>query len=369
MLTVRVLAPAAVGLAILLAGCSAATTSTTREASPGVSGARATSAAVTSAGTSGAAASAAPVTLAFAGDVHFMARTRQRLDRDVRTAVGPMARVLSAADLAMVNLETAVTERGSPQPKTYRFRAPASAFTALRSAGIDVATMANNHGLDYGPVGLGDTLTAIRTSGFPTVGIGRDAAAAYAPYVASVRGRRIAVVAGTQIIDTPLRSTWTATDGQPGLASAIAPARLVAAVRAARARADVVVVYLHWGQERDPCPIPAQRSLARALVAAGADVLIGAHAHTLLGAGYLGSTYVDFGLGNFLWYSSNSVGASTTGVLTLTVSGRRVTGVRWSPALVDDSGAPQPVTGAAAERARQRWAALRSCTGLAARPS
>ena len=60
----------------------------------------------------------------------------------------------------MVNLETAVTERGEPVPKTYNFRAPPVGVPALRSAGVDVVSLANNHGMDFGEVGLLDTLDA-----------------------------------------------------------------------------------------------------------------------------------------------------------------------------------------------------------------
>ena len=73
---------------------------------------------------------------------------------------GPIAPELPAADVAMVNLETAITERGPPEPKKFNFRAPARAFDALQGAGVDVVTMANNHGVDYGPEGLADTLAA-----------------------------------------------------------------------------------------------------------------------------------------------------------------------------------------------------------------
>jgi poly-gamma-glutamate synthesis protein (capsule biosynthesis protein) len=80
----------------------------------------------------------------------------------------------------MVNLETAVTDRGTPQPKQYHFRAPVSALSALAAAGVDVVTIANNHVLDYGQVGLADTLDNVRSAGLPAVGAGRDAAEAYA---------------------------------------------------------------------------------------------------------------------------------------------------------------------------------------------
>ncbi|MBC6460973.1 CapA family protein, partial [Actinomadura sp. HBU206391] len=102
----------------------------------------------------GEAAKAQPFTVAFGGDVHFEGQLRARLDADPGTAFGPVAERLKSADLAMVNLETAVTTGGAPAPKQFVFRAPPAAFQAVRSAGVDVVTMANNHGMDYGEAGL-----------------------------------------------------------------------------------------------------------------------------------------------------------------------------------------------------------------------
>ncbi len=88
-----------------------------------------------------------PVTIAFAGDVHFAGQLASRLS-DPGVAMGPLTARLAEADLSIVNLETAVTLRGAPQPKQFTFRAAPVVFRALVSAGIDVATMANNHGMD-----------------------------------------------------------------------------------------------------------------------------------------------------------------------------------------------------------------------------
>src|SRR3954468_20435219 len=79
-----------------------------------------------------------PVTLAFGGDVHFEGSIRQELDASPASVLGAMAPVLSRADIAMVNLETAVTEGGVAAAKQYVFRAPATAFEALRAGGVDV---------------------------------------------------------------------------------------------------------------------------------------------------------------------------------------------------------------------------------------
>ncbi len=303
------------------------------------------------------------VTLAFGGDVHFEGQIRQRLRTAPTAVLAGVAPLLRSADIAIVNLETAVTTRGTKAlGKQYAFRAPPAAFDALRSGGVDVASMANNHGMDYGQVGLEDSLDAAGSAGFPVVGIGRNAAEAYQPWVKEVGGQRIAVIGATQVLDDELISTWTATDSQPGLASAKQVDRLTAAVRAARAQADTVVVVLHWGTEGQTCPNEAQPVLARALAEAGADVIVGGHAHRLQGAGRLGGSFVAYGLGNFAFYADRGPGTET-GVLTVTVTGRDVDAYRWAPAQLVGQ-LPRPLKGTAADQALRAWESLRGCTGL-----
>jgi Bacterial capsule synthesis protein PGA_cap len=308
-----------------------------------------------------------PVTLAFGGDVHFEGAIGSRLAANPATTFGPIATVLRRADLAVVNLETAITEGGTPAPKEFTFRAPPSAFTALEGAGVDVASMANNHGMDFGVSGLRDSLAAAKAARFPVIGIGRNAAEAFAPWRTTVKGQRIAVIGATQVLDSNLAAAWTAGGaGKPGLASAYEEARLLAAVRAARADADTLVVDLHWGRELNGCPIDRQRTLAAKLVAAGADVVVGSHAHILLGGGYLRGAYIHYGLGNFVFYSRGGITAQS-GVLLLTMRGRAVSDSRWVPARIS-GGIPIPLEGAAATRAVASWQSLRGCTGLSAKP-
>jgi Bacterial capsule synthesis protein PGA_cap len=366
----RLLAVAGMVVCALLAGCSgdaepsAATSPATQATEPAATTTPATTR--TPAGAGPRQPTGSPVTLAFGGDVHFEGVIESRLARNPATAVGPIASVLRQADLAMANLETAVTTRGTPAGKEFTFRAPPSAFTALSAAGVDVATMANNHGEDFGVVGLRDSLAAAAAANFKVIGIGLNADQAFRPHLATINGQRIAVIGATQVLDASLATTWTAGPGKPGLASAYQESRLLAAVRAARQAADTVVVFLHWGRERSTCPIPRQRALAPRLVAAGADVVVGSHAHVLVGSGFLDGAYVSYGLGNFIFYARGGLGAQT-GVLTLTMRGRAVTGVRWTPAVIS-GGVPIPLSDAAAERAVASWRALRSCTGLAASP-
>lgn len=307
-----------------------------------------------------------PITIAFGGDTHFEGQLRARLARPA-TALGPIAKTLRAADLAMVNLETAITTGGTHAPgKEFAFRAPPSAFTALKAAGVDVTSMANNHGMDFMQGGLRDSLKAIGRTRFPTVGIGRNADEAYRAHRVTVKGNRVAVIGATQVLDDHLIQAWTAGERKGGLASAKDVPRMVQAVREARKGSDLVIVHLHWGQELKACPLPRQRELAKALTDAGADVVVGGHAHVPLGGGYLDGKYVHYGMGNFV-FSSASGQTANSGVLLLRVQNGKVANAKWKPARIS-GGLPLPLKGAAASAELKRWNGLRSCTGLKATP-
>ncbi len=256
------------------------------------------------------------LTLAFGGDIHFEGRVAALLTRpDGLADVRPL---LETADVAVVNLESAITDRGSPEAKIYHFRTSPRALSLLADAGVDVVSMANNHSVDFGPDGLTDTLAAQAASPVPVVGIGRNAAQAFAPAVLERQGLRIAVIASTQVNDLTV-TKYPATDTQPGVAGNLRNDRLLAAVAAARAAADVVVVFLHWGTDYTTCPDSAQVATATALEKAGVDVVVGGHAHRVQGSGWLGRAYVGYGLGNFVWLNTRGEADTRSGVLTVSV--------------------------------------------------
>jgi hypothetical protein len=304
------------------------------------------------------------MTLTFAGDVHFQGRADRLLDVPA-DAFGSAAQQLARGDLTFVNLETPITTRHSPaEPKRYLFRARETAAPALRAAGVDVVSLANNHSMDYGRPGLADTIAAAGRHGLGTVGAGRDAAEAYAPWRRTLNGVRVAVLAFSQVDE--LAGSWAAADGRSGIAVATDRRRALAAVREARATSDLVVVLPHWGTEGDRCADRRQRAFAAALADAGADVIVGAHTHVLQGAGLLGDTYVAYGLGNFLWYSPGLFAPHSTraGVLHLTLRGRTVVREEFVPTVVSATGRPTVVTGWQATLAQHTFAGLRNCTGL-----
>ena len=309
------------------------------------------------------------VTFGFGGDVHFEGALGTRLADDPATALdGNVASLLAGVDLSMTNFESALTTGGcpTPQPKQYVFHAPASAITAFQSAKITLVTEANNHGEDCGPAGLQMSLAIAQAAHYPIIGIGQNATQAFTPYQTTINGQRIAIIAATEVLDTDLQTAWTATASQPGLASAYDESQLVSAVEAARKTADTVIVYLHWGTETQTCPNSIQEPLANALVKAGADIVVGAHAHVQLGAGYLGSAFVDYGLGNLAFYDTTPP-ETYSGTLVVTVTGRHIDSFSWRPAIID-SGLPTPLAGAEATSMVQRWQGLIGCTDLSATP-
>jgi poly-gamma-glutamate capsule biosynthesis protein CapA/YwtB (metallophosphatase superfamily) len=309
------------------------------------------------------------VVLAFGGDVHFEGALGVRLADSPASALdGAVSTLVSGANVSMVNFESALTYGGcpDPQPKAYVFHAPPSALTAFKAAHVSLVTEANNHGEDCGLAGLRQSLAIARAAHYPVIGIGDNAAQAFRPYRPVVDGQRIAIFAATQVLDADLASAWTATADQPGLASAYQQSELVAAVRAARRNSDTIVVYLHWGTETQQCPNALQEPLAAALVKAGADIVVGAHAHVQLGAGYLGTSLVDYGLGNFAFYDTTAP-ETDSGTLLVTATGRHIDHYQWRPAMIE-SGLPEPLHGTDAAAAVERWNGLRACTNLSSRP-
>jgi poly-gamma-glutamate synthesis protein (capsule biosynthesis protein) len=372
---VRRLVVAALAAAVLIAGAfivsssSGSRTSHRDRSTNGAETAASTAAPVSTAPVTttvarGPRGSGQPVTFAFAGDVHFVDQLTPLLLADPDHVLAPVAPVLSNADLAMVNLETAITDRGDPVPgKNFHFRSPAASFRALKAAGVDVVNMANNHALDYGPVGMQDTFDAIAGSGLAVVGIGHDAAEAFRPYRTVIKGQRIAILSAVDWLEPALVSGWTATETQPGLAFSIDRTRLVAAVNAVRPEVDTLVVFLHWGDEETYCASGEQQDLARTLLDAGADIIVGSHAHRVFGVGRVGTSLIAYGLGNFVWWNEEGE-SGRSGVLQVTATGREVDDYSWVPARITN-GIPIPEAGDAAASDLAEWKNRRSCSGLA----
>jgi hypothetical protein len=322
-----------------------------------------------------AAESPTTVTLSFGGDVMFEDELRELLEQP-RTGLAPITAATSAADFTMVNLESAITTGGTRDPKNledpgnrYHFRTSTAALTALQAAGVDAVSVANNHGADFGAEGLADTLRAKSSSPIPILGVGRNRTEAFTPHRVTLKGQRFAFFAADASFLESSEPYWQA-GATAGLAAARGAGRsaLLAAVEREAAAGAAPVVYLHWGKENSAVVTQGQKAMARALARAGAAAVVGTHTHTLQGAGWLGSTYVAYGLGNFVWYHGSR--GAETGLLDLTLTDGRVVTDGFRPALIPvEGGLPRFLDGISATEATADWRALRRGSGLTAKAS
>jgi poly-gamma-glutamate capsule biosynthesis protein CapA/YwtB (metallophosphatase superfamily) len=254
-----------------------------------------------------------PVRLAAVGDVTFGERVATAIARYGATHpwLGT-GQVLRDADLASANLEGVVSSRGRPlADKEFHFRGPPAALSAARrAAGLDVVSVANNHTLDFGPGAFLDTLRIAWRNRIGTVGGGANLTSARRAVLLERGGVRIAIIGYSDVRP----EGFTATHSTAGTAPA-ETAAIQADVRAARRRAEVVVVWFHWGEELARRPGARQRTFASAALNAGAHLVLGSHPHVLQPIVQPARrVLVAWSLGNFV-FSPNSPGTDRTGIL------------------------------------------------------
>jgi poly-gamma-glutamate capsule biosynthesis protein CapA/YwtB (metallophosphatase superfamily) len=242
---------------------------------------------------------------------------------DVDSLFANVAAKISAADLAFMQLEMTLTTRGQRVPQVrHTSRTHPRAASAFRRAGFDLASWASNHALDWGFEGFRDTVEALEAAGLTPLGVGENLAEARRIRITEVDGVRVAVLASCSI----LPEGYWATDRRPGVVplraftvfEPLEPdqpgtphrmrtfphpedlANLLADIAAARRLADVVVVSAHWGIHFTHAEIADyQRTVAHAVVDAGADLVVGHHAHILKGVEVYRGKAIFYSLGNF----------------------------------------------------------------------
>jgi poly-gamma-glutamate capsule biosynthesis protein CapA/YwtB (metallophosphatase superfamily) len=234
-----------------------------------------------------------------------------------------VADTLRQADIAFCQLEINITERGERLPQVrHTDRTHRGAAQALKNAGFSVVSCAGNHCMDWGRDGLFDTLDALKSASLDVVGAGANIVEARKPVIVESKGQRIAFLAYSSI----LPMGWWAEEKRPGCAPMRAwtlyeqiehdqpgtPARihtfanrddltaLQDDIRKAKAQADVVLVSLHWGIHFVPAAIADyQKEVGRAAIDAGADVILGHHAHILKGVDTYKGKAIIYSLCNF----------------------------------------------------------------------
>ncbi len=259
-------------------------------------------------------------TLLFGGDIAPIRTMHDGL-------LGELEPMIRQADLALANLEIALTDRGSRvRGKGIAKRGAPDAVAALVDAGFDAVNLANNHVLDFGEDALLDTLDRLSGAKLPGFGAGRNSAEAAAPVVLQRGGISIGLLGYTSTLPqgfaatadmsgvNPLRArtAWRVgrnnPDEYPGSAPAIeswpAPedlARMQADIRALRASTDIVLVYQHWGASMTEAVLDFQRAIGHAAIDAGASGVFGGHQHVISAIEFHNGCPIVHGMGNLLF--------------------------------------------------------------------
>lgn len=212
-----------------------------------------------------------------------------------------------APDARIINLETAVTRSDDAWPhKGINYRMNPANLPVLTAAGIDVATLANNHILDWGYDGLSETLDVLRKGNIKSAGAGRDLAEAEAPATVETagKGRVLVLAVGDRSSGIPL--DWAATAQRPGVhrledMSSRAVLRIASLLRAVKQPSDLIVLSIHWGGNWGWEIPEAHRKLARQLIDdAGVDVVYGHSSHHVKGIEVYRDRLILYGCGDFI---------------------------------------------------------------------
>ena len=262
------------------------------------------------------------------------------------------------ADLTIVNLEMPITARGAPPVlyKDYVYRARPAAAAALAWAGVGVVGLANNHVIDYGDVGLADTLDLVRGAGLATVGAGRDEAEARRGLVVRVGDVRVGLLAFCE--RQLLWELWVdqfARGGRPG-AAALTEAALAADVARLRPQVDVLVVLLHIGYNYG-APEAATIAWSRRAIELGADLVVDHHPHVAHPVALHQGRPIALSIGNFAFGTPGHAELNEGLLLFAEIEDRRLARIELQPIDVQNRRVefqPRPLGGAALDESLDR---------------
>lgn len=218
------------------------------------------------------------------------------------------------ADLTFINEEFPFSNRGTPEPnKEYTYRVPPERVQIFKDLDIDVISISNNHILDYGQDALVDTFEVLDNAGLDYVGAGPTLDRAKQLITKEVNGKTIGFLAASRVVPSEAWYARNATDtheARPGVFTTYDDTALCEEITKAKQICDFVVVYAHWGIERQETAAEYQRIMARHFVDAGADLVVGSHPHVMQGVEFYKDTPIVYSLGNFLfsnYYSRTTV--------------------------------------------------------------
>ena len=225
-----------------------------------------------------------------------------------------IAEELKKADIVFGNLESPISDKGKKTGSIYSFRADPNAIEGLTFAGFDVLSLANDHVFDYGKIALEDTFLRLKTAGINYVGAGFNEKEAFSPIIKEINGSAGSPQAKIGFLAyTDLGSVfWTATKYSSGLALINLEyfENILQDIKKAKLQVDVLIVSLHSGEEYIKEPGQPQIDFVKAVIDAGADIIVGHHSHIIQPNEKYKNGYIFYGLGNFVF--DQNLSAETT---------------------------------------------------------
>lgn len=240
------------------------------------------------------------LTIGLTGDVMLGRTLDQIIDRKgFEYPWGNVLPLLRKADVNIINLETTLTESKQKEHKTFNFKAAPEKVQSLLTANITVANLANNHTLDFGHLGMKETIRTLDRAGIKHTGAGKNAHEAKSPALTESHGLTIGVLG--------------ITDNEPGWEAGTKPGtyyvdlekrsehkKLLPEIHALRERADIVIVSVHWGPNMRERPADEYVDFAHLLARNGVDIVHGHSAHILQGIEYADHCLILYDTGDFV---------------------------------------------------------------------
>ena len=253
--------------------------------------------------------------MAFVGDVYVSDRLYDRY-MEQEDVTGFMDQTVATnfrdVDIMVANHEYACTDLSDAHRDTrqlFNFKSPTSREYIWQELGVDVLSLANNHAMDFGEQSLFDTLDTLEDLDIPAIGAGRNLEDAKEAEIFEMQGKKVALLASSRFI---VDADWYATTNSPGVLTTYESTPYFGIVKDEITRlkeeegCDFVAIYVHFGKEKTNQIIESQVDIAHGYIDAGADLVMGAHAHTLQGIEFYKEKPIYYNLGNFL-FSSKAV--------------------------------------------------------------
>ena len=282
-------------------------------------------------------APASAVSLVFAGDIVLDDAAGALMERggDPFAAFAP---VFKNADIRLGNLECVVATTGSAGDKNFTFRAHPRSLPVLKRH-FDAVALANNHSGDYGREAFAEMLYLLKDAGLAQFGGGHNLKEAHTPLILERKGLRIALLGYNEFMPRSFEADYNA----PGSAWS-EDEQVVADIKAARSvhKADLVIPVMHWGWENEPIANTRQRQLARTMIDAGADAVIGGHPHVTQDIEHYKGKPVVYSVGNFVMKETDNANQRRGWVLRLQLDKAGVAGFDTVVADIDMDGIPTP---------------------------